>query len=1065
MATMSRNSAERSLELTARTAFYVFALTNLVAAIFAPIQDCDEVFNYWEPSHYLNHGHGLQTWEYSPEYAIRSWTYTGLHSLLMWLGILPLRILRYNKSTVAEFYFLRATLALTCAFCQTRLYSVIARTFHPRVAIFFMVALVISPGMYHAAPAYLPSSFAMYATMLGLAAFMKGSGGLAKTAQGIAWFGIGSVLGWPFAGALVIPFVVEEIIIASVTGEVFEAFWRLFQGAGRSLVVLALQTAIDSWFYKKLVCVPLNIVLYNVFSGGSRGPDIYGVEPWHFYVRNLALNFNIWFFLALASLPLLLVQHIAIQKAVSRQTLLRSLVFVSPFYLWLAIFTLQPHKEERFMYPAYPALALNAAIALHIILTNLGSTDPRHLVSKLHPQLKLAIVAVPLLLSFNVGMLRTIGTLTGYSAPLNVYKPLHDPTIARPGDTVCLGKEWYRFPSSFNLPHGVRAKFIKSEFSGLLPGEFSQANVGFGLFPGTWLVPLGMNDENVEDPGKYIDVEHCDFLVDSSLPGTSPTELEPDYISDTERWKTLKCLPFLDASQTHLLGRLLWVPDLPFVPAQLRRKWGNYCLLQRKAIPGTLRLTIMSTLGPRFAEHARHLARTARHHCINVQAKINTAIQHVDINPKAALYAGLLFMTCVWLAITITNRMRHGKRNSTTRPNTPNLERRTPFKAAERPPGVWIPQPFTRPTASPYPSWSLKHTKPLPYRPFKHGPKYHITMGLRTMSWDEWIELDNQYLSYHALKAERIQERGSKCCKTAPEAWGAAVELVGELCGYLPERYPGLFRRLEGREGEGMRNLITGEVFDVGGLRGRGRGRHGHGHGHGEGEGKGEGEGEGEDPMTMCARMVQDDLAIMMEGKDGQYYLVAGAILLAGFWRLEDKFGMGLSEIHTSGDVPGFKEKLEKGMTNFFRRVKPEGPVLRNNYFIQVDDKLAWSESIGSEDAEEGIGWFTAEKNKAIQHHWFRCERQSLRRLPKSGGVVFTIRTYFHPITSICAEPYVPGRLASAIRSWGDDVSRYKGKERYGEVLLEYLDQRHKEQVEGGLVVDSEIEEGRGYPF
>lgn len=34
----------------------------------------------------------------------------------------------------------------------------------------------------------------------------------------------------------------------------------------------------------------------------------------------------------------------------------------------------------------------------------------------------------------------------------------------------------------------------------------------------------------------------------------------------------------------------------------------------------------------------------------------------------------------------------------------------------------------------------------------------------------------------------------------------------------------------------------------------------------------------------MCARLVQDDLAIMFEKPDGQYYLLAGAILLAGFW-------------------------------------------------------------------------------------------------------------------------------------------------------------------------------------
>ena len=110
------------------------------------------------------------------------------------------------------------------------------------------------------------------------------------------------------------------------------------------------------------------------------------------------------------------------------------------------------------------------------------------------------------------------------------------------------------------------------------------------------------------------------------------------------------------------------------------------------------------------------------------------------------------------------------------------------------------------------------------------------------------------------------------------------------------------------------------------------------------------------------------------------------------------------------------------------------------------------------------MGWFTAEKNKAISHHYFRSERQTLRRLPRSGGVVFTIRTYFHPITEICEESYVPGRLASAVRSWGDDVSRYKGKERYEEVLLEYLDTKHREQVEAGLDFEKE-DEVRAYPF
>ena len=58
------------------------------------------------------------------------------------------------------------------------------------------------------------------------------------------------------------------------------------------------------------------------------------------------------------------------------------------------------------------------------------------------------------------------------------------------------------------------------------------------------------------------------------------------------------------------------------------------------------------------------------------------------------------------------------------------------------------------------------------------------------------------------------------------------------------------------------------------------------------------GNGNREDPMQMAARMVQDDLAIMFEKEDGQMYLLAGAILLPGFWRLQDKLGMSLDELH-----------------------------------------------------------------------------------------------------------------------------------------------------------------------
>ena len=89
----------------------------LVSARYNLVHDCDEVFNFWEPLHYLLYGYGKQTWEYryrfpahwprggarrvrralgassergaddghagvlgcSPTYALRSWSYVLLH--------------------------------------------------------------------------------------------------------------------------------------------------------------------------------------------------------------------------------------------------------------------------------------------------------------------------------------------------------------------------------------------------------------------------------------------------------------------------------------------------------------------------------------------------------------------------------------------------------------------------------------------------------------------------------------------------------------------------------------------------------------------------------------------------------------------------------------------------------------------------------------------------------------------------------------------------------------------------------------------------------------------------
>ncbi|GAO13219.1 hypothetical protein UVI_02025670 [Ustilaginoidea virens] len=577
------------------TAFYIFFAAGIVAALFAPIQDCDETFNYWEPAHYLSHGYGLQTWEYSPDYAIRSWLYVGLHALVANIRRLLPQSSKVSFTmeavtvSVSELYFVRYGLAFVCAVCQTVFFKAIGLTMNGRIAMFFLIVTVVSPGNFHASASFLPSSFAMYMCMLGAASFMNWRGGI-KTAHGIFWFAVAGILGWPFASALSAPYLLEELLLVFFGDKdaLIEAIVRSFRGVVAALIVLLFDFFINLFFYKKAAVVSWNIVRYNVFSS-TGGPDLYGTEPWTFYFKNLALNFNICFVLALLVLPLFLLQKLLAPSGHGFQSGLRTVVLVAPFYMWLAIFTWQPHKEERFMYPVYPFLALNAAISLHMVLAALGSADPKTLAGKIPARLKLLGVSVAALLALDISLARVLGVYSAYSAPLRVYSKLWpsgngQPGLGRQEDLVCFGKEWHRFPSSHFLPKNMHAKFVRSEFRGLLPGEFSEARTGFGFWSGTWLPTSGLNDANVEDPGKYVDVRACAFLVDTQYPlrRDPPPPNEPDYISDKDAWEIVQCEPFLDAAKTHVLARTLWVPELAWIPDRFRRKWGRHCLLQRK---------------------------------------------------------------------------------------------------------------------------------------------------------------------------------------------------------------------------------------------------------------------------------------------------------------------------------------------------------------------------------------------------------------------------------------------------------------------------------------------------
>ncbi|XP_058866178.1 alpha-1,2-mannosyltransferase ALG9-like isoform X1 [Acipenser ruthenus] len=525
------------------TAFKCLISARFCAALLSNISDCDETFNFWEPTHFLLYGAGFQTWEYSPASAIRSYAYLWLHAAPAWFHA---RVLQTSK--VLVFYFLRCLLAFLCCVCELYFYKAVCKRFGLHVGRVMLAFLVLSTGMYCSAAAFLPSTFCMYTTLVAMTGWFNDN-----TPVSVLAVAAGAIVGWPFSAALGLPIAFDLLLL--------KRRWKSFLTWALIALLLFLGpvVAVDSYYYGKLVIAPLNIVLYNVFS--PHGPDLYGTEPWHFYLVNGFLNFNVVFVLALLSLPVTAVMGALLQRF-SVQNLGRPYwLTLSPMYIWMLVFFTRPHKEERFLFPVYPLICLCGAVALSSLQKCYHFLFQRYRLQ--HYTVSSHWLALGTVLLFSVlSLSRSVALFRGYHAPLDLYPEFHriakDPTLhtvpeGRPVH-VCVGKEWHRFPSSFLLPDNWQLQFIQSEFRGQLPKPFSK-----GGSP-TQIIPTHMNDQNREEPSRYMDLKHCHYLVD--LDTTSETPREPRYTANSEEWSVIASKPFLDITRSSQLLRAFFVPFL-----------------------------------------------------------------------------------------------------------------------------------------------------------------------------------------------------------------------------------------------------------------------------------------------------------------------------------------------------------------------------------------------------------------------------------------------------------------------------------------------------------------------
>ncbi|GJN06402.1 hypothetical protein PR202_ga24130 [Eleusine coracana subsp. coracana] len=317
--------------------FLALGLLRHMSASSNLIHDCDEVFNYWEPLHFLLYRSGFQTWEYSSDFALRSYLYLFIHALVAG----PASLI-FGEHKVRVFYSVRLFLGLISTITETILVVAISRRYGKRLACYILAMLCLTSGCFFASTSFLPSSFSMYAVTLSSALFL-----LEKYAAAVSVAAAGVILGWPFSILVFLPVTVYSLIRGP--------FRRVFlSGLLTSVFFLVLSFVADYYCYGRPTFSVFNLLKYNVLGGGES--HLYGTEGPLFYFRNGFNNFNFAFILSLLFL--------GIVPFARKKYAPDLLIIVSPVYIWLAFMSLQAHKEERFLYPIYPLICVAAAAVI-----------------------------------------------------------------------------------------------------------------------------------------------------------------------------------------------------------------------------------------------------------------------------------------------------------------------------------------------------------------------------------------------------------------------------------------------------------------------------------------------------------------------------------------------------------------------------------------------------------------------------------------------------------------------------------------------------------------------------
>lgn len=254
------------------------------------------------------------------------------------------------------------------------------------------------------------------------------------------------------------------------------------------------------------------------------------------------------------------------------------------------------------------------------------------------------------------------------------------------------------------------------------------------------------------------------------------------------------------------------------------------------------------------------------------------------------------------------------------------------------------------------------------------GKPFTVGMGLRALDIKHWLEIDETYLEDIELKKSLYKQHLHQVFASTPAGLAGSIETLELIREHLDQMFP---------------ELETKTVH------------------------------QDLHPLQSASLLVQEDLCVMSR-IDGKWKLAAASVCFPSRWDLTEKIGASLREIHEP--VPHYEERIGQATDIMFDKFEVERPVWRINWTILDNPDLFQPRSIHRElDPELSLEEFA-------QKIYFRIERQTLRVLPQSKDVLFTIRTYVDSLSAIAKRyPEFQTNLAQTLAAASLQTREYKG--------------------------------------